>query len=69
MISIESYRASIGPFYDKSIRLIYHEGEQANSGHYTSGVKINDRWFLISDSMVLNQNVKLSCTAEDTSVP
>ena len=22
--------------------LIYHEGEQANSGHYTSGVKVND---------------------------
>ena len=49
--------------------IIYHKGEQANSGHYTSGVKINDRWFLISDSTVLNQEVKLSCTAKDTSVP
>ena len=40
--------------------IIYHEGEQANSGHYTSRVKVNDRWFLISDSNVMNQD-ELSC--------
>ena len=49
--------------------IIYHQGEQANSGHYTSAVKINDSWFMISDSIVSNQDVKLSCSAEDTSVP
>ena len=29
--------------------IIYNEGEQSVSGHYTSGVKMNNSWFLISD--------------------
>ena len=48
--------------------IVYHEGEQSHSGHYTSGVKINDSWVLISDSIVLRQH-NLSCTKRDASVP
>ena len=33
--------------------IIYHVGQQANSGHYTSSVRVNDTWFLINDSTVL----------------
>ena len=48
--------------------IVYHEGEQSHSGHYTSGVKINDSWVLISDSVVLRQH-NLSCTKRDAIVP
>ena len=40
--------------------VIYHEGNQPNSGHYVSGVKVNERWFLISDSNVSCQLIDLS---------
>ena len=48
--------------------IIYHEGEQSGCGHYTSGVKINNSWFLISDTIVSSKQ-KLTCTRGDTSVP
>ena len=48
--------------------IVYHEGEQSNSGHYTSGVKMNNTWFMISDLVVLNQQ-KLTCSERDSSVP
>ena len=49
--------------------IIYHVGQQANSGHYTSSVRVNDTWFLISDSIVLLEQPKLSFTHRDSSVP
>ena len=49
--------------------IIYHVGQQANSGHYTSSVRVNDTWFLISDSRVLLEQPKLSFTHRDSSVP
>ena len=47
---------------------IYHEGEQSHCGHYTSGVNMNNTWFLISDTRILRQQ-KLQCNSRDTSVP
>ena len=32
--------------------IVWHEGETAISGHYTSNVKIDDRWFFINDTDV-----------------
>ena len=49
--------------------IIYHEGEQANSGHYTSRVKVNDRWFLISDSNVMDQDEQSRALIGTTNVP
>ena len=48
--------------------IIYHEGEQPNCGHYTSAVKMNNAWFLISDTVVWKER-KLTCTQRDSSVP
>ena len=33
--------------------VIYHEGEQSYRGLYTSGVNLNNTWFLISDTRIL----------------
>ena len=33
--------------------VIYHQGEQSHCGHYTSGVKVDSTWFLISDTRIL----------------
>ena len=49
--------------------IICHEGELANSGHYTSNVKVNDQWYLISDSFVTQQQPQLTYTKRDASVP
>ena len=48
--------------------VIYHEGEQSHCGHYTSGVNMNNTWFLISDTRILRQQ-KQQCNSRDTSVP
>ena len=34
---------------------IYYEGEQSDCGTYTSGVKVNNSWFLTSDTKILRQ--------------
>ena len=48
--------------------IIYHEGEQSHCRHYTSGVKVNNTWFLISDTRILRKQ-KLLCSSKDSSVP
>ena len=48
--------------------VIYHEGEQSHCGHYTSGVNVDNTWFLISDTRILRQQ-KLWCSSRDISVP
>ena len=48
--------------------IIYHDGLQPNSGHYTAAVDVNDNWFTISDSNVVNR-VTLSCTYRDSTIP
>ena len=48
--------------------MIYHEGEQSDCEHYTSGVKLENTWFLISDTSILKQQ-KLHCNSRDMSVP
>ena len=35
--------------------VIYHEGEQSHCRHYTSGVKVDKTWFLVSDTRILRQ--------------
>ena len=35
--------------------VIYHEGEQFHCRHYTSRVKVDQTWILISDTRVLRQ--------------
>lgn len=53
-------------FYGNTMSLhgiIYHDGEQTNSGHYTAGVKLNGNWFTVSDALILN-GIKLSCTSK-----
>ena len=35
--------------------VIYHEGEHSHCGHYTSGVEVDNTWFLISDTRILRQ--------------
>jgi len=49
--------------------IIFHEGDHANSGHYTCGIKKKDKWFMISDSSVTQKQMKLSYRAQDYSVP
>ena len=49
--------------------VIYHEGEQSHCGHDTSGVNVDNNWFLISsDTRILRQQ-KLHCCSRDTSFP
>ena len=48
--------------------IIYHEGEQSPCGHYRSGVKVSNTWFLISDTRILKKQ-KLLCSSKDISVP
>ena len=45
----------------------YHEGEQSHYEH-TSGVNVNNTWFLTSDTRILRQQ-KRQCNARDTSIP
>ena len=43
--------------YGESLKLhgiVYHHGIHLNSGHFTSAVNINDKWFSINDSLVEN---------------
>ena len=35
--------------------VIYHEGEQFQCGHYTSGDNLDKTWFLISHTRILRQ--------------
>ena len=35
--------------------VICHEGQQPDCGHHTSGVQMDNTWFLISDTRVLRQ--------------
>ena len=48
--------------------VIYQEGEQSHCKHYTSGVNMNNTWFLISDTSILTQQ-KLQCNSRDISIP
>ena len=47
--------------------VIYHEGEHSHCRHYTSGVKVNNTWFVISDIRILRKQ-KL-CSSKDIIVP
>ena len=47
--------------------IVYHSGN-ANSGHYTAGIKMNETWFLVDDKFVSNK-VKFTCTPRDSSTP
>ena len=47
--------------------VIYHEAEQSHCRHYTSGVNVNNTWFLISNTRILMQQ-KLQCNSRGTSV-
>ena len=48
--------------------VIYREAEHSHCGHYTSGVNVDNTWFLISDTRILRQQ-KLRCSSRDISVP
>ena len=48
--------------------VIYHEGEHSHCEHYTSGVNVDNTWFLISDIRILRQQ-KMQCSSRDISVP
>ena len=48
--------------------VIYHEGEQSHCRYYTSGVNVDNTWFLISDTRILRQQ-KLQCSSREISVP
>ena len=48
--------------------VINHEGEQSHCGYYTSGVNVDNMWFLISDTRILRQQ-KLQCSSRDISAP
>ena len=48
--------------------VIYHEGVHSHLGHYSSGVKVDNTWILISDTTILRQR-KLQCSSKDISVP
>ena len=48
--------------------VIYHEAEQSHGGHYTSGVNVDNTWFLINNTRILTQQ-KLRCRSRDISVP
>ena len=48
--------------------VIYHEAEQSHCGHYTSGVNVDNTWFLINNTRILRQQ-KLRCRSRDISVP
>ena len=50
--------------------IVYHEGNEANSGHYTCDVKVNNKWFEISDTTVKEKRDKnFSCRQTDYRVP
>ena len=48
--------------------VICHEAEQSHCRHYTSGVNVNNTWFLINNTRILRQQ-KLQCNSRGTSVP
>ena len=50
--------------------LLCHEGEQVISGHYISNVKVNDQWYLINDSSVVEkQQLQVTFKLSDESAP
>ena len=48
--------------------VIYQDVEHSHCGHYTSGVNVDNTWFLTSDTKILSQQ-KLQCNIRDISVP
>ena len=48
--------------------LVYYEGQQSDSEHYTSEVQMDKTWFFISDTTVLRQK-KFQCNSRDASIP
>ena len=57
--------------YGKTLNLsaiIYHDGPNTTSGHYTSSVKINESWFTISDSYI-SEGAKFFCLSTETTTP
>ena len=48
--------------------IIYHDGPNTTSGHYTSSVKINETWFTISDSYI-SEGAKFFCLSTETTTP
>lgn len=71
-------RLHISPNFDKKISrccnrlllsgVIYHEAEQSHYIHFTSGVKVNNTWFLISGKRISKQQ-KMQCSSIEISVP
>ena len=47
--------------------VIYQEGEQCHCEHYTSGVNVDNTWFLISYTRILRQQ-KLQSSSRDITV-
>ena len=47
---------------------IYHEGEQSHCRYYTLGVNVDNTWFLISDTRILQQQ-KMKGGSRNTYVP
>ena len=48
--------------------VIYQDVEHSHCGYYTSGVNVDNTWFLTSDTKILSQQ-KLQCNIRDISVP
>ena len=48
--------------------IIYHHGVGIDSGHYTSGVNIDENWYTIDDSIVTKE-IKFKSTFNDDVVP
>jgi len=50
--------------------VIFHHGETANSGHYTSAVKYGEQWFSVDDAIVNPiHNPNFNCKVNDHIVP
>ena len=49
--------------------IIWHHGQSIDSGHYTSMVKHNERWYHISDTEVDHYEIKFSCQPGEETVP
>ena len=50
--------------------IIYHEGRLAKSGYYTCSIRSNEKWYIISDSLVTaERKVNLRCSSNNFKVP
>ena len=57
--------------YGKTLNLsaiIYHDGPNTASGHYTSSIKINETWFTINDTKV-SEGAKFFCLSTEITTP